>query len=78
MRSRVRPRKFVSSTLRFAAICDSGTVGLCAKYAEPSSPDSSAVTKTKSSERFGLGCAAAACAMASTDATPDALSNAPL
>jgi hypothetical protein len=58
-------------------IFEAGTVGCSPKYEEPSRPDSSAVTNTKSCERRGFMPSAAARAIASIDATPEALSTAP-
>ena len=55
-----------------------GTLGLPAKYFEPSRPFSSPVTSTNSTERFGRALAAAMSrAISSTEATPAALSSAP-
>ena len=42
------------SRLMSATICWNGTVGCAAKYCEPSSPFSSAVTARKITERFSL------------------------
>jgi hypothetical protein len=65
------------SMLMLATIEARGTVGLRAKYRDPSRPFSSAVTATRSTDRLGFA-AAMADAASIRVAMPDALSMAPL
>ena len=63
------------STLTLATSASRGTVGFAAKYSEPSSPRSSAVTNRKSTERRGrFSSPASTRATSSTTALPSALS----
>ena len=67
------------SMLSPPAICATGTGGFAAKCSLPSRPDSSAVTATNISDRFGRGLVAANARPSSISAaTPVALSDAPL
>jgi hypothetical protein len=67
------------STFTSATIDAASTVGRAAKYLDPRSPFSSAVTNTNSSERLGRsGDRARDAATSSRTAVPEALSIAPL